>query len=193
MKTVQPIRDEKKIEAMKKILKGKSLRDYAFFTLGINTGLRISDILNFTFGDVLNGKTIVDKVTVLEKKTKKSKSFSFSPNVKKALKEYIDSVDSFQLEDPLFFSRQTDKYNRRKSITRQQAYNIINYAAEFAGVEEAVGTHTLRKTFGYHAYQRGVDLALLQKMFNHSSQSITLDYIGITQDQMDEVYISMNL
>ena len=55
MKTVQPIRDEKKIEAMKKILKGKSLRDYAFFTLGINTGLRISDILNFTFEDVLKG------------------------------------------------------------------------------------------------------------------------------------------
>jgi site-specific recombinase XerD len=86
-----------------------------------------------------------------------------------------------------------DKMNRRKSIIRQQAYNIINYAAKFVGVEEAIGTHTLRKTFGYHVYQRGVDLALLQKMFNHSSQSITLDYIGITQDQMDEVYISMNL
>jgi integrase len=68
MKTVQPIRDEKKIGAMKKILKGKSLRDYAFFTLGINTGLSISDILNFTFDDVLKGKTIVDKVTVVEKK-----------------------------------------------------------------------------------------------------------------------------
>ena len=104
MKTVQPIKDEKKIEDMKRILKGKSLRDYAFFTLGINTGLRISDILNFTFGDVLKGKIIVDKVTVIEKKTKKSKTFSFSPNVKKGLKEYIDSVDSFQLDDPLFFS-----------------------------------------------------------------------------------------
>ena len=113
MKTVQPIKDEKKIEAMKKILKGKSLRDYAFFTLGINTGLRISDILNFTFSDVLNGKIIVDKVTVIEKKTKKSKTFSFSPNVKKALKEYMDSVDSFQLDDPLFFSRESDVYNKK--------------------------------------------------------------------------------
>ena len=78
------------------------MRDYAFFTLGINTGLRISDILNFTFSDVLKGKIIVDKVTAIEKETKKSKTFSFSPNVKKALKEYIDSVDSFKLDDPLF-------------------------------------------------------------------------------------------
>jgi integrase len=68
------------------------------------------------------------------------------------------------------------------------AYYIIKNACEEAGIEERVGTHTMRKTFGYHHYQRFKDVAMLQKMFNHSSPQITLRYIGIEQDQIDESY-----
>jgi len=61
----------------------------------------------------------------------------------------------------------------------------LKKAAEKLGIEK-VGTHTLRKTFGYHHYQRNKDVAILQKLFNHSSPSITLEYIGISQDEQDQ-------
>lgn len=74
-----------------------------------------------------------------------------------------------------------------------QAWKALNKAAEVVDLKERVGTHTLRKTFGYHAYQSGVRLAVLQKLFNHSAPSVTLVYIGITQDELDDVYLNLNL
>ena len=68
-----------------------------------------------------------------------------------------------------------------------------NEAAKCVGIKEAVGTHTLRKTFGYHAYQSGVDITRIQKLLNHSAQNVTLAYIGITKEELDNVYISLNL
>ena len=56
-----------------------------------------------------------------------------------------------------------------------------------------IGTHTLRKTFGYHAYQNGSSLELLMDIFNHSSKAQTLRYIGITEEQKKEVYLQSNL
>jgi integrase len=65
------------------------------------------------------------------------------------------------------------------------AYKIINNACRKAGITDNVGTHTLRKTFGYHHYQQFHDVAILQYLLNHSSPSITLRYIGITQDNVE--------
>ena len=53
--------------------------------------------------------------------------------------------------------------------------------------------HTMRKTFGYHAYKKGMDITIIQKLLNHSSPSITLSYIGITRDDLDNVYLNLNL
>ena len=88
-------------------------------------------------------------------------------------------------------------------ITRQQAYRILNSAAEDLGIVERnnkgiivsgeIGTHTLRKTFGYHAYRNGVALELLMDIFNHSTPAMTLRYIGITERQKQEVYLQSNL
>ena len=61
------------------------------------------------------------------------------------------------------------------------------------GLKEGYGTHTLRKTFGYNAYQSGTDISILQKLFNHSAPCVTLAYIGITQDDLDDVYLNLNL
>lgn len=72
-------------------------------------------------------------------------------------------------------------------ITRFRAYVILNIAGQKCGLEE-IGTHTLRKTFGYHYYQQTRDIATLQELFNHSSPSITLKYIGINQDILDNAY-----
>ena len=72
------------------------------------------------------------------------------------------------------------------------SYEALRYqtrkACEEAGIEYRVGTHTLRKTFGYHHYQKFKDVAVLQKIFNHYSPQVTLRYIGIDQDIIDESY-----
>lgn len=60
-------------------------------------------------------------------------------------------------------------------------------------MEEKIGTHTLRKTFGYHHYEKFKDVVMLQKIFNHSSTEITLRYIGIEQDEIDESYVNFVL
>jgi integrase len=178
MEIVQPIRDKKQIEAMKAALYG---RNKLLFIFGINSALRISDVLKLKVGDV-RGKT---SLTVREQKTGKSKTFAFGASLQKAIKELIpaDAADN----DWLFTSRKGDK-----PITRVQAYRILNDAADKVGLSE-IGTHTLRKTFGYHAYKAGTDLALLQSIFNHASQNVTLRYIGIIQDDINDVYVSVNL
>jgi len=186
MEFVEPIRDRKKIEAIKKVLKGSNLRDYVLFILGINSGLRVSDLLKLKTSDVLDEKgRVKDRITVREKKTGKTKTFPFSDTVIKALKEYLLGT----LPDrALFPSRKGGG-----PITRQQAYRIINDAAKMVGLKDKIGTHTLRKTFGYHAYMAGVDVTRIQSLLNHSSQKETLRYIGITQDELDDVYLNLNL
>lgn len=186
MEFVQPIRDKKALETMKKVLKSNNLRDYALFILGINSGLRISDLLTLQVSDVLDDKgKIKERITLREKKTNKLKDFPLGETSKKALKEYLATSNPVLA---LFPSR---KGNR--AITRQQAHRILSQAARSIGIQEAIGTHSLRKTFGYHAFLAGVDITRIQRLLNHSSPSVTLAYIGITQDDLDEVYLNLNL
>lgn len=188
MEFVQPIREKKQIDSMKKILKASHLRDHCLFVLGINSGLRISDLLKLNIRDVMDDKGRVrDRISIRETKTGKSKDFPVGDTARKAIMEYL-STRIYTLNDPLFLSRKG-----RNGLKRQQAYKIINEAARAVGIKENIGTHTLRKTFGYHAYQSGVSLAVLQKLFNHSAPSVTLLYIGITQDELDDVYLNLNL
>lgn len=174
MNIVEPIRDVEKIEKMKSYLLRKNYRDYVLFNLGINCGLRISDILNLRVGDV-RGKT---HLKLKETKTGKNKNQKIPYPVIEMLEEFINGRED---EEYLFQSRKG--YNR--PLLRQRAYSIIRDAADHVGLKD-IGTHTLRKTFGYHFYQRRKDVALLQDIFNHSAPSITLRYIGINQDVMDE-------
>lgn len=188
MEFVQPIRDKKKIETIKTLLKSQSMRDYCLFVLGINSGLRISDLLKLQVQDVVNEKgKIKDRITVREKKTNKSKDFPLSNKAKQAIKEYLSTRD-YSMTEPLFISRKNKGF-----LLRGQAYKIMNYVAKSVGIKEKIGTHTLRKTFGYHAYNSGYSIELIQKLFNHSAPNITLRYIGITQDDMDDVYLNMDL
>lgn len=172
MKVVQPIRDKEKIEEIKRILRHESYRNYFLFVMGINTGLRISDLLPLQVKDVRNKTHIV----IREKKTGNIKRFLINDALRKEIDEYTQGMND---DDYLF---QSERGN--KPIQRVQAYKIISRAAKKVGLEE-IGTHTLRKTFGYHFYQRTKDVAMLQEIFNHSAPSITLRYIGITQDEID--------
>ncbi|NLV23124.1 MAG: site-specific integrase [Syntrophomonadaceae bacterium] len=190
MNTVEAIKDKRKIEDMKKVLKAHNHRDYLLFVLGINTGLRISDLLQLTLGDVLDQKNRpAQQIVIKEQKTGKERKIILNDVVRKALQEAIASKKDVQLGDYLFKSQKGDN----RPISRVQAWQVLNNAARAVGIEGRIGTHTLRKTFGYHAYQQGIDITLLQQLFGHSAPSITLRYIGITQDDIDQVYVSMCL
>lgn len=173
MNIVQPIRDHEKIEKIKRYLKDKSERDYIMFLLGITTGLRISDILILRKEDIL--KSHID---IKETKTTKRKRVKIPGYIKKEIVPYAKRLDD---GDFVIKSRQ----GGNKAIDRSTAYRILRDAAEHVNLTE-IGTHTLRKTFGYHFYLQTKDVAILQELFNHSSPSITLRYIGINQDSLDK-------
>ena len=187
MEFVQPIKDLKQIETIKKLLRQQNLRDYCLFVLGINSGLRISDLLRLRISDVSEKGKPKDRIRLREKKTNKFKDFPISENAKAAIREYL-KTRTINENEPLFISRKNKGF-----LLRQRAYRILNDVARQVGIKDKIGTHTLRKTFGYHAYQNGYDITLIQKLFNHSSPAITLRYIGITQEQMDDVYLSLDL
>ena len=187
MQMVQPIREIRKIEAMKKILRANGKRNELLFTLGINSALRVSDLLGLKVADVLDEKgQLKEAVSLNERKTGKSKLFPLNDSAKKAIKEYVDETKP-EHDAPLFPSRKGGK-----AISRVQAWEILSNAAEEVGLEH-VGTHTLRKTFGYHVYKRTNNLGLVQKLLNHRSSGETLRYIGIEQGEMDDAYLKLNL
>lgn len=169
---VQPIRSKTKIEEVKQILREQSERDYFLFFMGINSGLRISDILKLKVSDV-RGQT---HLNIREEKTDKFKRFKINAALMDAINEYTEEMEE---DEYLFPSRKGEG-----PIQRVQAYRILNKAAKKAGLKE-IGTHTLRKTFGYHFYQKTKDVAMLQEIFNHSAPSVTKRYIGISQDEID--------
>ena len=144
-------------------------------------------MLKLTISDVLDCNKLKDRIRLREKKTNKFKDFPLTDNAKSAIKEYLKTREC-TANEPLFISRKNKGF-----LLRQQAYKIINNVAKEVGIKEKIGTHTLRKTFGYHAYNNGYDIAIIQKLFNHSSPSVTLRYIGITQDEIDDVYLSLDL
>ena len=174
MKYVKSIRDKNKIEKIKKYIKEKGRSDLLLVTMGINTGLRISDLLNLKVIDV-KGKSHVE---IKEQKTGKIKRFPLLGNLQSMIDEYTKDKNN---NDYLFKSRNGEN----KPLTRVMAYMIINNACRRAEISDNIGTHTLRKTFGYHHYQTFHDVAILQYLLNHSSPSITLRYIGITQDNVE--------
>ena len=175
MNIVEPIRKKSDLKKIERILRKQSLRDLLLFTVGTNCGLRISDILNLNVGDV-RGKNYIN---IIEKKTGKFKRFPINSKLKPLFDKFTAKRNS---DEPLFLS----VFNNR--MERTQSYRIIRDACREVGIDYKIGTHTLRKTFGYHHYKKFKDVALLQKIFNHSSPEITLRYIGIEQDEIDESY-----
>lgn len=190
MNFVQPIREVEKIVEVQSFLENRNKRDELLFCFGIYTGLRISDILPVKVSDVFNK----DVFFVVEIKTKKSKKKSRTYTVKRRvpivapLKRMLTAYcQGLAGDEYLFKSRQ----GRNQPITRVRAYDILREAASACGLSE-IGTHTLRKTFGYHIYQEDKDVALLQDIFGHSAPYITLKYIGVNQDAIDQAYSKLN-
>lgn len=188
MKTVGPIRDKKLIELVKMYLKNKNLRDYLMFVMGINCNLRIGDLLQLKVSDVWNGRRCKEYIELYEQKTGKFKKIKINENMERAIKEYIKEVTPGN-DDYLFLSTRGEG----KPISRQQAHHILSQAGDYCGLEEPLAPHSLRKTWGYWAWKNGASLVIIMEALNHSSISITKRYLGITQEDVDNVYINLNL
>jgi integrase len=187
MERVEPIRSVKKINDLKKYLLGAgNIRNYALVVLGLNSALRISDILNLTWGDVFDFEENQFKshVYIKEKKTGKVKKFLLNKNAIEVLLRHKKRLGHINISDYIFKSRE----GQNKSITRYMAIKIIKNACEAVGIQEHIGCHSLRKTFGYHSWKKGVPIPVLMELYNHSNQATTKLYLGISQDDIDDVY-----
>lgn len=172
IKDFQPIWSLEQLNDMKwSLKKWCDERDYIMFLLGINTSLRVSDLLKLKINDIKGKK----KLAVKEGKTEKPHTI-YLTNIYKELNDYIETLESTVW---LFPSR------KEKPISRIQAYRQLNKASEMVDIPDGIGTHAMRKTFGYWYYKQTKDIATLKQISNHSHPEITLRYIGITDEEIE--------
>lgn len=196
MREVQPIRDPDVIVEIQNYLKVRNFRNYLLFTIGIHCGLRVSDLLNLRVGDVrdqLHVNYIARKTR--RKKRRKERRFIIHPSYREDLEIYIRDMED---DEYLFASRQKKASGEKGlPITRQMAWRMLSDVARRFGLED-IGTHSLRKTWGYHLLmnapreQWGYVMALLMEAFGHESQEVTLRYLGLTQDMLDRMILRLS-
>lgn len=195
MSFVEPIRDKKKLAQIKNQLRGQGrLRDLLLFTVGINSALRISDLLALRIGDFLDDDEEVRKhFRIREQKRGKRHDVVINESIREALAEYRAAYPHVE-DHPahfVFFNTRTHDYTR--PISRVQAWKFIAAICQEVGLRGNYGTHTLRKTWGYHARMNGVDLALIMHQLNHGDLAYTKRYLGITDEELEEVVKRLNL
>lgn len=178
MRVMEPIREDEWFVAFVEKLREGNERNYIMFMIGVYTGLRISDILPLRVADV-DGSHMV----LMEKKTKKQKRIIMHPTLKRAINRYIQGMER---TDILLPSRNKTKTGKAKPLSRRQALYILQQTAKEIKYEGNIGTHSLRKTFGFRHYRQYKDVAELQIIFNHSSQYETLKYIGVMSDRIED-------
>lgn len=173
MNYVEPIRDAETVKDIADYLKQRNEKYYIMYMVGIYSGLRVSDILKLRIRDV-KGKAAI---RLREQKTGKERIFPINKELSAALEAYCAGK---QERDYLIPSARA----KAKAVSREYAYRVIHEAGEAFGLDN-LGTHTMRKTFGYHFYLQTKDISLLMHIFNHSEPNITLRYIGIEQSTIE--------
>lgn len=199
MKIVEPIREKNQINAMKAILFSGKMgeRNVLLFSIGINTSYRISDLRRLKLSDVLavsRGRVIAkERLEMKEKKTGKHNSIIISNKLRKQILEYANNnfpeqVSNQEFDHYLFPSRKGSD----QPLSRQALWFVLSDAASNIGLKN-IGSHSMRKTFGYFLYKNGTHIEIIQELLNHSSQRETLRYIGITQEDKDTAVMSLDL
>ena len=193
-KTVQPIRSQSDRDALDAYFMHRNMRDRVMFALGIYTGRRISDLVRLNVRDVARvdrkGRLcIVERLVLHEQKTGKFADPLLHPKVRRILSKYLrqrrkhsESLGAL-LNEPLLKSQKARRDGQHR-ITKRHALRVLSNAARSCGLNYKIGTHSLRKTFGYIQHQNGTSIELIQRMLNHSSPEVTLSYIGITRDDV---------
>ena len=187
MKATEPIRNKHQVrQFISYYYQQGQLRNYVLAAICAHTALRISDVLALSYEDVYDtvSKRPRKSVTLTEKKTGKTKTIALHKNIITALNLYRHTAKPGAA---LILNSQTGK-----AITRVHAYRILRAAADALGFGQNVSCHSLRKTFGYHAWKNGTSPAVIMEIYNHSSLAITRRYLGVNQDDMNTVYLGLN-
>lgn len=175
-------------------------RNKLLFVIGINVGLRASDLITLKWSFFLDGVKdgeykFKEFYTLQPKKTRKQKKFVklfFNNTVKKVIVEYLNEFPTDNLDEYMFKSREGEC-----AIAATTLWRIIKNAAKEAGINQNIGSHSLRKTWGRFCFEQAEDktraLVLLQKAFNHSSQDVTLHYLGLLDEDIQDMYESVNI
>jgi integrase len=187
MNTVHPIKDIRKLTKLKKVLKEQSHRNWLLLVLGINTALRISDLLSLQVSDLMDGNKPKQSLVVKEQKTNKSRVVYLNKAIQSALRE-CHTAGVFEGSKWVFPSRKGNA-----PISRYQAHRILSQAAKQVGIVDPISCHSLRKTAGYHLFKSGTPMPMLMKMLNHSSQASTMRYLGLEQEDINQAYANLNL
>lgn len=193
MSTTQPIKSIEEINNLKEyFLKKGEIRNYALITMGINTALRISDLLELRWKNVWNDSlnSFKNYLIIIEKKTKKEQMIYLNKACVDALQQ-LKEHGKGQLDTEQYLFQSRVGFNQH--IGRNRAYALIKHAWHDLGYEGNISCHSLRKTFGYHAWRNGVSPAVIMTIYNHSSMEITKRYLAVEQDDKDEVYKNMLL
>ncbi|MBN1181819.1 MAG: tyrosine-type recombinase/integrase [Bacteroidales bacterium] len=185
MNPVEPIRDKKKILAIKNNLKESgNIRNYLLFVMGINTALRISDLLALKIGDIIDkqGK-FKEFIHVREHKTGRNAKIYLNELVNQALEKYFEKTKAMDPDSYLFKSERSNK-----PLDRVRVWMMIQEWVKEAGLEgERYGTHSLRKTWGYQARKQGVSIEQISEKLGHKSVTVTKRYIGINQEEINRL------
>ena len=202
--TADPIKELKDIDRISQyLIANRRYRDNMLFICGINFGLRISDLLSLRFCHLINDDlSFKDQFPILEKKTKNTRKhktnrwLSVNDAVVDAVTLYLTNVPS-KLDDYMFRSESTSGTGKGKALSRMSVDRILKEIGSTLHIEAHMSSHTLRKTFGYHQMAMSNHdprkLLLLQKIYGHSSAAQTMQYIGITDEEIHEAYLNLNL
>lgn len=183
--SVEPIRDLKDIQKIKKMLADKP-RDLALFIAGINTNLRASDLVKLTVGQV-RYLQVGDHFCGREQKTGKGRAVTINQSVYDAIQNLLATMPDAQDHEPLFQSRKGGT-----ALTVSYIHRLVKGWCAHFRIPGNFGSHTLRKTFGYqHRVMYGTSVPILMELFNHSTQKQTLTYLGIQPSELKDAYLKV--
>lgn len=179
-------------------------RDNMLFIVGINFGLRVSDLLTLRFSHLIDEQfrfkttfPILEKKTKNTRKVQKNRYITINDAVADAVMLFLEHTPGVKLSDYMFRGESNRCGSNNKPMHRNSVERILKEVGTALGIECHMATHTLRKTFAYHQMLLSNNdprkLLLLQKMFGHSTSAQTLDYIGITGEEIEAAYMELNL
>ena len=191
MGTAQPIRNDEELEAFRNyyLEQKTNYRNYALICLGVNSALRISDILSLKWNMIydFSKKKFKNRIVINEKKTGKTNIVPINKKLLICLQKLFLKLKPQGCD--YLFTKHTD---RSRPLNRTQAYRIVKQAANECNLTGNISCHSLRKTFGFFAWKQGTQPALLMAIYNHSSYNITQRYLGITQLEKDAIYMNIH-
>jgi len=187
----EPIMKLSDIRAIKRNLSDEEdPRDYLLFTLGINTALRISDLLKLTVKHISDDRGKPAKYLYLKiQKTGKTQKILLNDAAQKAISYYLRRTGFTDPTEYLFVSNRSNG----EPMTRVRAHQLIKNWSKDAGLKGNFSTHTLRKTWGYQARQKGISWALISEKLGHRSLSVTRRYLGVTTEEVNKIEDIVNL